>query len=85
MVLLRLISGRRSEEREGAFSQYMEVIAPLEAVEKSVSGICMRWSTSDVMGHSACSKKLNHRVLKVEEWYGPQSSSSMIVSEYNVR
>lgn len=49
---------------------------PLDAVERNLSCIYVRSSSSDEMDHSVCRKELKHRVSKVGEYYGLEHLSS---------
>lgn len=78
VVLLRLRNGRAGEERLVAFLQFMEVAAPLHAVEKSLGCTCLRRSTPDEFDHGFFGKELEHRVVKIEELYGIASLSFIV-------
>lgn len=85
VVLLRLRCGRVGEERKVGFVQYMESKVPLDAAEKNLGCISMRWSIFDELDTVACGKEFKHRVLKVEEWYGLESVSSRMGSAHYLR
>lgn len=57
VILLRLRSRREAEGREVAGVTYMEVKAPLDAVEKIICYNCVRWSPSNKMHKSVCDKE----------------------------
>lgn len=69
VALQRLRIGRGVEERKVALVQYMEVLAPLDAVEKNVGCIFVMWSNSDEIDNSVSGEELKYRVVKVGEWY----------------
>lgn len=48
----------------------MEVTAPLDTKEKSLSSICSTSSISDEMDCTVCGEELKRVVLKVADWYG---------------
>lgn len=85
VVLLRLRSRRGDGGGKVAFVQYMEVTAPLDAVEENHGCICEKWYTSDEMDQIVCSKELKKLVRKVVESYGREVLSSMMGSAYLVR
>lgn len=45
----------------------------------------MRWSTSDVIDHSACEMELKHNVVKIGVRYGPEGLFSIIGGAHCVR
>lgn len=85
LILLQLRSGRAAENREALFWQYMEVTAPFDVVEKNLSCICVRCSTSYETDRSFFVIKLKHRVLKGRELYGLDILSSVMGSSHRLR
>lgn len=60
VVVLRLRNGRGGEEREVTFVQYKKITAPLNAMKKNLSCICVTWSTNNEMDNSVCGKEVEH-------------------------
>lgn len=48
-----------------AYVKYMELIAPLDAVEQILGWIFVRWSNSDKIDDNFRGTKLGHGVVKV--------------------
>lgn len=57
----------------------------LNALEKNLGCIYVRWSTTNQTDHSVSAKDLKRRVLKVWEWYGLERLSSTLESGHLVR
>lgn len=70
LVPLPLSDGRGSGKRSVLFVHYMEVIAPLNAVEKNLGCVYVWWSAFDEVDHTFCCMELIHGVVRVGEWYG---------------
>lgn len=49
--------------------KYIGVAAPVEAVEKYLVCICVRWSISDEMDYIVCDKDIKHGVVKAKGRY----------------
>lgn len=66
MIALCLRYGRGGEGGEAAIGHFMEISAPLDAVEKKLGGSSVRWSTFDEMDNSVCGKQLERCLVKAK-------------------
>lgn len=62
--------------------QYMDGRAPLDVEGENIGCICVRWSGSDEMDHSVCSKELKYHFVKFGAWYGLKLLSSIMGSAH---
>lgn len=85
VILPQSKSKRGSKKRQVSFVQYIEVTELLDAAQKNLGCICVRWFTFGKMDHNICGEELKRPIVKVWEWYGLGILSSVMRSAHFVR
>lgn len=76
---------RGGVKKRALISQYMHMTVLSHVMRKITSYICVPWSLSSKMDHSAFAKELGGGSVNVGEWYGVNVLSSIMDSKHLIR
>ena len=72
-------------KHECAFVQYMQSTQPIDAVDRELKCLCLRWATEDEIDHTLSDVPDDGQPVEVGKWFGIEHVDSIMGSVHVVR